>query len=292
MTLFLQQLINGVAIGAQYALWAVGFGLVYQILGVFNFSHGDAVVLPVYVAYSLLIAGVPFYAVVPLAVLLGALLAIVIERIACRPFLARGITFLAMIGPLAVAVIIRNFDTLAWGVDTKAFPIGLPGTGILIGGVRVSVASLINLSISCGVVGVFELFLRKSTTGQGILAVAQDRDTSALMGIPVSGTVALVYGLSGAVGVIGSLMYVANVQVLTVGMGFTITVKAFVAAVLGGIGTVRGAIFGGLLLGVSEALIVGFVSTQLSDAILYTVMVLFLLFRPYGIVGRRDTVKL
>ena len=288
----LQQIVNGLSIGSLYALWAVGFGLVYQVLGIFNFSHGDAVVFPVFVAYSLLVLGLPFAVVAPLVILLGALLAIAIERLACRPLLVRGFAFLGAIATLAVAIILRNVETLSWGVATLTFPYHLPQAAIVVGGVYVTAASLINMAIAILVVGGFELYLHRSRRGTGILAVAEDRDTAALMGVPVSASVALVYGLSGAVGVIGALTYVANVQALTVSMGFSITLKAFVAAVLGGMGTVRGAVFGGLLVGICEALIIGFVSTRLSDALLYTAMGLFLLFRPRGIIGRVETVKL
>jgi branched-chain amino acid transport system permease protein len=292
VTILLQQIINGISIGSLYALWAVGFGLVYQILGIFNFSHGDAVVFPVFVAYTLLLAGLPFAVVAPLAILLGAALAIGIERIGCRPLLSRGFSFLGVIATLAIAIILRNVETLSWGVATLTFPYQMPQGTIFIGSIRVTTAAILNIAIATIVVGAFELYLYRSRRGPGILAVAQDRETAAMMGVPVSKTVALVYGLSGAVGVIGALTYVANVQALTVNMGFTITLKAFVAAVLGGIGTVRGAVFGGLLVGICEALIIGFISTRLSEALLYTAMALFLLFRPHGIVGRVETVKL
>jgi branched-chain amino acid transport system permease protein len=292
MIFFAQQFINGLTIGSQYALWAVGFGLVYQVLGIYNFSHGDAVLLPVLVALSLLVAGVPFPAAAIIAVVLGAAISIVLERLTARPFIRRKMHFLAMVGPLAGAIILRNIDTLAWGSAAHPFPGVLPHVTVNLGGVLLQSSALANVAIAAIVVIAFQLYLTKTRTGQGILGLAQDRDTAALMGIPVDRTVAIVYGLSGAVGVIGALMFVENVQVINIGMGFAITLKAFVAAVIGGISSIQGAIVGGLCLGLLQALIVGYVNTQWTDAVVYTTMACFLLLRPKGIIGRSLTTKL
>jgi branched-chain amino acid transport system permease protein len=289
---FLQQLINGISTGSQYALWTVGYGLVYQVLGLFNFAHGDTVVLPVYVCLTLVMTGVPFAIAAIAAILLGGAIAIGIERFAYRPLLRRNQSFLGFVAALAAAVLLESIEGIIWGTDTRSFPQAIPQTSFLIGGLRISSGAIINLGVAVTIVFLFELYLRKFRSGQAILAVAQDRSTAPLMGISVNRVVALVYGLSGAVGVIGSLLYITNVQSLQTGLGFSITLRAFIAAVLGGIGSVEGALLGGLALGVAESMIIGYLTTQYLNAILFTALGLFLVFRPTGLIGRREVAKL
>lgn len=292
MKTFFQQLVNGAAIGSQYAIWAVGYGLVYQVLGLFNFAHGDSVILPVFVAVTLILSGVPVIVAALAAVVLGAVVAVSIERAVFRPLLRRNQAFLGFVAALAIATVLRNIVSEVWGVTTRIFPAELPRRTFVIAEIRVTSASIINLSVAVVVVGLFQLYLRYFRSGQAILAVAQDREAAAMMGIPVDRIIALVYGLSGAIGVVGALLYVANVKVLTAGIGFSITLRAFIATVLGGIGTVKGAVAGGLLLGIAEAMIISYVTTQLLNALLFTLLALFLVFRPNGLMGRKITVKL
>lgn len=293
MKLFIQQLVNGLGVGAQYALWTVGYGLVYQVLGLMHFAHGDTLIFAAFVAFTLVTSGVPFLLASVIAMAVGAVLAVAIERTVYRPLLKRGEMFLAFVGALAAAFILRNIIQLIWGNQTRVFPQdALPRSTWVLFDIRISSLSLINLACALVVVAAFQAYLRYTKSGQAIIAVAQDRDTAAMMGIPVNRIVALVYALSGAIGVIGVMLYVANFSSLTVGLGFSITLKAFIAAIIGGIGSVRGAVLGGLLLGVLEAMIGTYVSTLMLNAILFTALGLFLVFRPSGLVGRREEVKL
>ncbi len=289
---FIQQLVYGLGVGGQYALWAVGYGLVYQVLGLMHFAHGDTLIFGVFVAWALLTIGTPFALAVVIAMAVAALLAVVIERTVYRPLVRRNQVFLAFVGALGAAFVLRNVVTMIWGVDTHVFPGGLLPTFTLdVAGVQIPGVAVMNLGVALGAVALFQLYLKHARNGQAILAVAQSRETAALMGIPVGRIIALVYALSGALGLLGAMLYVADAQAVTVALGFTITLKAFIAAIIGGIRSIRGAVVGGLVLGVLETMIAGYVSTLLLNAIVFSVLMALLLFMPYGILGRKVTAR-
>jgi len=292
VTDFIQQVVNGLGAGGQYALWAVGYGLVYQVLGLMHFAHGDTLIFATFVCYALLTAGVPFIPALILAMAAGAAVSVMIEKGVYRPLYARGHLFLAFVGALGAAYVLRNIDMLTWGVQTKVFPYSFSAGNIDLGGVTIPAMTLLNLGCAIGVIVAFELFLAKTRYGQAIVALAQDRGAAALMGIKVGTVVALVYALSGAIGVLGSVLYVSETHTIQISLGFTITLKAFIAAIIGGIGSVRGALSGGLVLGVTEALIQGYISTLMVDAILFAILITFLIIRPTGIGGRADLARL
>ncbi|MEU8251453.1 branched-chain amino acid ABC transporter permease [Nonomuraea sp. NPDC048916] len=293
MTYFLQQLVNGLSIGAQYSLWCVGYGLVYQVLGLMHFAHGDTLIFAAFFAAGLLAMGVPFWLVVIVAMALAAVLAIGVERGVYRPLMSRKQLFMAFIAAMAAGFILRNLVQLIWGVQPRTFPEGLlPSGSIDLGDVRIGHLAIMNFVVAVAIVVGFQLFLSRSRHGQAIVAVSQDRSTAELMGIKVNQIVALVYGLSGAIGMVGVFMYITNFRTITIGLGFVITLKAFIAAIIGGIGKIRGAILGGMVLGVLEAMVSAYLSTTLLEAIVVLCLVAFLIVRPNGIVGIRESVKL
>jgi branched-chain amino acid transport system permease protein len=250
-------------------------------------------VFAAFVALTLFAVGVPIGVVLVAAMLLAAVLAIGIERGVYRPLMSRRQVFMAFIAAMAAGYVLRNIVQLFWGVEPRVFPENmLPASGFAIGDIRIGWIAVINFVTALAVVVAFQSYLKRSKTGQAITAVAQDRSTAELMGIPVNRIVAIVYGLSGAIGMLGLFMYVANFRTITIALGFAITLKAFIAAIIGGIGSIRGAMLGGLTLGVLEALVAGYVSTLLMDGIVILILVGFLLVRPHGIVGTKETVKL
>jgi branched-chain amino acid transport system permease protein len=288
MRTLIQQLINGLGIGSRIALWAIGYGLVYQVIGLFHFAHGDTIVFAAFVGYGLTTLGVPVYAAALLAVVVGALVAVGIERAVYRPLVTRGQMFLGFVGALAVAMVLRNIATLVWGVDTKIYDAGLmPSFSFNVAGIRLAGSTIVNLGCALLVVTLADLYLRKTRQGQAIEAMAADRDTAALMGIPLGRTVRVVYAVSSAVGVIGVLLLISETRTLTVGMGFAITVKAFIGSLLGGLGSIWGALLGGLLLGFGEAMIGTYISTVWTDGILFGLVAILLVVRPRGLLGRR-----
>lgn len=292
MELLFQQLVNGLAVGSQYALWAVGYGLVYQVLGLMHFAHGDTIVFAGLVAFTLTVAGVPFWLAVIAAAIVGAVIAILIEKFAYAPLMARKQTFLAFVAALGAAYILRNVGTAVWGVETQVFPADiLPDPVAVIGGVSIRLFPIISLGIAIAVVVAFQLYLDRARGGHAIRAVAQDREVAALMGISAARVVAMIYALSAAVGVLGLALYVGNTRTLTVGLGFAITLKAFVAVVIGGMGSIRGTVAAGIAIGVLEAMVATYISTRAVDLVVFVLLILALIIRPQGFAGRTTALR-
>jgi branched-chain amino acid transport system permease protein len=293
MRLLIQQIINGLSIGSEYALWTVGYGLVYQVLGLMHFAHGNTLLLCGYIAFAFVVTlSMPFWAATLLCIVAGAILAMIVERSVYRPLVARNDNTSAFIAALGAAYILANIATLGWGRLPLVFPAVFPQTFFTVGGITTSTTPFLVLAVTLVVVGAFLTFLRRTKLGQAIVLVGQDRAVSSLMGIPVPRVVTLVYALSGAIGVIGALLFLYTNRSLDSTVGFYITWKAFVAAIVGGIGRIEGAVLGGLILGLLETLIITYVSDVFEDAIVFSILAAILVIRPAGLFGRRELVKL
>jgi len=278
----LQQLINGVALGAIYALIALGFALIFSVLRMMNFAHGDTYMVGVFVIFGSLQGGVP----PPLAVLLGAataaLLAALVERIAYRP-LRSSHPMMPIMTALAAAIVLRQVVVLVWGVQTLPFPQLLP-VPFNIGVLQISGTQAITLAVAIGCALVFRLFLNRTKWGRAIVLMRQDLEVARLMGIPVDAVVTLVYALAGLLGVIGGTLYATNYGVIDTQMGINGTVNGFIAAVLGGLGGLEAAVVGGLLLGIIQQLTAAFISSSWQTAVSFAILILVLLVRPNGLV--------
>ena len=293
MEYLVQQLVNGTGVGAQYALWCVGYGMVYQVLGLMHFAHGDTLVFSAFTGVTFMVLGAPFWVAMALAVMVAVVLAISIERFIYRPLISRELVFMAFVAAMAAGFVIRNLAQIGWGVQPRGFDEGiLPSGSWDVAGVRIGYLPVLNLVVAIVVVVAFERFLHHSRHGQAILAVSQDRSTAELMGINVNRVIALVYGLSATIGMTGLLLYIANFRTLTIGLGFAITLKAFIAAIIGGIGSIRAALLGGMVLGITESMVSAYLSSTLMDATVFGLLVVFILVRPNGILGHRAQVKL
>lgn len=287
MTVFLQQVLNGLGAGSQYALWAVGYGLVYQVLGLMHFAHGDVLGFALFAFFTLLVTqSLPLAVAVGAVLVIGAVLSAGVWYTSYKPLVTRGHTAGAFTAALGMALVLRNAIERLWGPGTFAFPDLLPSTVYDVGGVRVSVVPLLSLGVALVVVVAFELFLRRTRQGQGIVALAQDRGAASLMGINVGAATAVVYALSGLIGMVGAVLFVANYHAVTISVGFVITLKAFIAAVIGGLSSLRAAVVGGLLLGIGESLLAAYVTTTYRDALVFTILTVVLVLRPNGLFGR------
>lgn len=292
MRLLVQQILNGAGAGSQYALWAVGYGLVYQVLGLMHFAHGDVLGLALFIFFTLLMTHSWPLAVAVLAVLvIGALLSSAVWYTTYKPLVVRGQSAGAFTAALGAALVIRNAIEQIWGPGTKAFTEIIPSSVFDVGGVKVSLVPLASLAIALVVVGLFDAFLLRTRYGQGVTALAQDRGAAALMGINVGRTTAMVYALSGLIGVVGGVLFVANYRAVAIGVGFVITLKAFIAAIIGGMNSLKGAVIGGVLLGVTESLLAAYVTTTYRDALVFTLLVVMLVLRPNGLFGRAPSLK-
>jgi branched-chain amino acid transport system permease protein len=284
-----KQLLNGLAAGSIYALVAVGYNMVYGILELINFAHGDIYMFGTFIALSLLLEHVPIILAVLLACIVGGLIGVLVERVAYRP-VRNAPRVVPMISAVGAALVLRNVAQLVWGTETMPFPDLFPTSMIRMGDIEINSLQLIILALALSLTGIFALIVRKTRIGKATRSVAQDIPASKLMGIEVNRVIQFVYFAGGFLGVAGGILF-SMYYAVWIGMGFLGTMKAWMACVIGGIGSLRGALVGGLLLGVAEALISGLISSAYRDAVSYAIVMVVLVVRPMGIFGRQVTEK-
>jgi branched-chain amino acid transport system permease protein len=277
----LQQLLNGIMTGSIYALVGLGLTMTFGLLDILNFAHGQMLMLGAYATFFLVQAGVPFLPAVVLAMGGVALLGAVMERVFFRPVRATPIN--GLIVSIGLIAVIENVALLAWGADPKEVRPPLLGA-VQVGGVSLILQRVLVLLITLGLIALFSLFLRSSTLGKWIRATAQNREAAALMGIPTDRVIAVSFALGSALaaacgGLLATLFpfdpFVGEVPVL----------KGVMVIILGGLGSPAGAILGGLLLGVTEALGAGLISSAFRDGFGFVILILALLWRPQGLLA-------
>jgi len=295
-----QQLANGIAWGSIYALIALGYTMVYGILRLINFAHGDVYMVGAFAAYFLALwtgaGGVNASPLAAVLVLLGAMLfcailGMAIEFFAYRP-VRRSSRITALITAIGVSLLLENVGLRVFGADPKFFPqliaprrIELPG-GVLVTNHQITVV-VVSILLMIGLT----LFVQRTRTGKAMRAVSFNRDAASLMGIPVNRIITITFAIGSALAAAaGVLVGLTNPKIEPL-MGIMPGIKAFVAAVLGGIGSVPGAVIGGLLMGVSEYLVVGYVSSTYRDGIAFVILILVLLIKPAGLLGRNVAEK-
>jgi branched-chain amino acid transport system permease protein len=280
-----QQILNGLAIGAVYTLIALGLTVVFGILGIAHFAHGSVAMLGGYLTFAVMERwGLPFFVSMALAMIAGALAGLLIERLAYRP--VRDAPHInAFIIALGLTMMVEGFNLLAFGADQVV--IQTPYRAVFnVGGIAVAELRVIVIVTALSLIGITALLIRKTKTGKAIRAVAQNRNAAILMGVNVERISQVVFGISSALGVaagalIGALLAIAP------GVGESLAVKGFAVLILGGLGSVPGAVLGGVILGVSEAMAAGFISSAYKDVIAFLVMIGVLLLRPEGLLGKR-----
>ena len=290
---FINYLINGISLGSVYAIIALGYTMVYGIAKMLNFAHGDVIMIGSYVVFVTVgTVGLPPMAGVLLAVAVCTLLGMTIERIAYKPL--RGASPLAvLITAIGVSYLLQNVALLIFGADTKSFTsvVTLPAIKLAGGEMTITGETIVTI-LSCIVIMIgLTAFINKSKAGQAMLAVSEDRGAATLMGINVNGTIALTFAIGSALAAIAGVLLCSAYPSLTPYTGSMPGIKAFVAAVFGGIGSIPGAFIGGILLGVIEILSKAYISSQMSDAIVFSVLIIVLLVKPTGILGKKINEK-
>ena len=290
---FINYLINGISLGSVYAITALGYTMVYGIAKMLNFAHGDVIMIGSYVVFvTVSTMGLPPMAGVLLAVAVCTLLGMTIERIAYKPL--RGASPLAvLITAIGVSYLLQNVALLIFGADTKSFTsvVTLPAIKLAGGEMTITGETIVTI-LSCIVIMIgLTAFINKSKAGQAMLAVSEDRGAATLMGINVNGTIALTFAIGSALAAIAGVLLCSAYPSLTPYTGSMPGIKAFVAAVFGGIGSIPGAFIGGILLGVIEILSKAYISSQMSDAIVFSVLIIVLLVKPTGILGKKINEK-
>ncbi len=301
MQFFFEQLINGLAVGGIYALIALGYTMVYGVMRLINFAHGDLFTIGAYLGLTVLTSVAvtaylgPFLGVILLLMIIMCMVGVVgvmLERVAYRP-VRQADRLSAVVSALGASIFLSNLVMLIWGPRFRVYPDDiLPRITLNILGLDVPLMRILVLLVSLILMGILYYFVQKTKTGTAIRAVAIDHGASRLMGINVNRIISLVFligpALGGAAGVMVGLYY----GQINFTMGWAFGLKAFIAAVLGGIGNIPGAMIGGLLLGVIEALGAAYISTAWKDGIAFIVLILILIFRPTGILGERVADKI
>ena len=290
---FINYLINGVSLGSVYAIIALGYTMVYGIAKMLNFAHGDIIMIGSYFVFVTVSSmGLPPVLGVLLAVAACTLLGVVIERVAYKP-LRNASPLAVLITAIGVSYLLQNVALLIFGADTKSFTsvVKIPALKLAGGQLNITGETIATI-LSCIVIMVCLMaFINRTRAGQAMLAVSEDKGAATLMGINVNGTIALTFAIGSALAAIAGVLLCSAYPSLTPYTGSMPGIKAFVAAVFGGIGSIPGAFIGGVLLGVIEILSKAYISSQLSDAIVFSVLIIVLLVKPTGILGKKISEK-
>lgn len=290
MSYLVQQIINGLAVGSIYALIAVGYNLVYGILGLINFAHGDVYMMGTFIVFGMMTQGVPFYLAVLGGIAAGAVMGLLIERFAYRPM--RNANRIApTVSAVGAALVLDNIALRIWGPSTQRFDTPLPQNVYRWFGVTITSMHLIVFGVAAILATLLYVLVTRTQWGRMVRAIRDDLPTAELMGLPVNRLVASVYAWGSVLGVVAGVLYGAYYHSIFVSMGFQGTLFAFTAAVIGGIGNITGSFVGGLLLGLIQAIGVAYFSSGYINAITFAALILILIVRPYGLMGKAQLAR-
>jgi branched-chain amino acid transport system permease protein len=300
---FVDQLINGITLGATYGLIAIGYTMVYGIIGMINFAHGEIFMIGAFISIiSFLVLGAMGITWVPLAILIVLLVAMALtafygwtlERIAYRP-LRRSPRLAALITAIGMSIFLQNYVQLLQSARIKPMqPVVSGGIELMREGdyvVHFSYLQILIIVLTVVLMAVFTLVITRTSLGRAQRACEQDRDMAALLGINVDRTISLTFVMGAMLAAVAGLIFLMNYGVIDFFIGFLAGIKAFTAAVLGGIGSIPGAMLGGLLIGLIEAFWSGYFTVEYKDVAAFAILVLVLIFRPTGLLGRPDIEK-
>lgn len=287
---FISYLINGISLGSVYAIIALGYTMVYGIAKMLNFAHGDVIMVGGYVVLTLVTSmGLNPLLAIGASVVVCTVLGVAIERVAYRPLRNAASPLAVLITAIGVSYLLQNVALLIFGANTKSFTsvVGVPALVLAGGQLTISGETMVTIAACIVIMIGLTLFIKKSRAGQAMLAVSEDKGAAQLMGINVNGTIALTFAIGSALAAIAGVLLCSAYPSLTPYTGAMPGIKAFVAAVFGGIGSIPGALIGGILLGVIEILGKAYISSQMADAIVFAVLIVVLLVKPTGILGKQ-----
>ena len=289
--LFISQLINGLQLGSIYALVALGYSMVYGIIMLLNFAHGDIIMVGGYIAMLIITAGISPAIAVVAAIVGCAVLAMVIEKIAYKP-LRSAPRISLLITAIGVSMLLQNLAQLIFSANAQSFPSSsiITVQNISLGSTQISVTAIVTIAVSI-ISMVLLTLLQKTRMGKAMRAVSEDMSAAQLMGINVNRTVSFTFAVGSVLAGIGSILYCCRYPVLTPTIGSMLGLKAFVAAVLGGIGSIPGAMIGGFAIGLAEVLVTSLGLSEWADGIVFAILIVVLLFRPTGFMGRSMSEK-
>ncbi|MFR1759770.1 MAG: branched-chain amino acid ABC transporter permease [Christensenellaceae bacterium] len=287
MTHFIQTLISSLSLGSIYALIALGYTMVYGIAKMLNFAHGDIIMVG---AYTVIVAafqlGMPPALAALMSILVCVLLGVLIERLAYKP-LRQAPPLSVLITAIGVSYLLQNLALIIFGSEQKAFPALITLPELHLGAVVVDGITLVTLAATAVIMVGLTLFINKTRIGKALRAVSEDKEAAELMGISTNKTITLTFAIGSALAAVASIFYGATYIYIKPTTGAMPGIKAFTAAVFGGIGSIPGAMLGGILLGMIEQFSKTYISTLWSDAIVFGVLVLVLVVKPTGLLGRQ-----
>ena len=288
---FIEQLINGLRTGSIYALIAIGYTMVYGIAKMINFAHGDIIMVGAYALYfSISVLGLPVPVALVITVIVCAVLGVVIEKVAYKP-LRSAPPLAVLITAMGMSFFLQSASLLIFGSTPIPFQSVIPNVNISVGPVVISSITVVTLIVTAIAMILLTLFVNKTKMGSAMRAVSEDKGAAELMGINVNSTISLTFAIGSALAAVAGVLYICQYQSMKPTLGALPGIKAFVAAVLGGIGSIPGAMLGGILLGLIESVSKAYISTELADAIVFGVLIVVLLFRPSGLLGKKKIVK-
>ncbi|MGI6265311.1 MAG: branched-chain amino acid ABC transporter permease [Acutalibacteraceae bacterium] len=290
---FLSNVINGLSLGSVYAIIALGYTMVYGIAKMLNFAHGDVIMVGAYIAYvSMVSLGLPSLVAVFLAMVVCTFLGIVIERLAYKP-LRQASSLAVLITAIGVSYFLQNAALLIWKSDPKTFSsiVHFGSLSLFDGQLIITAESIVTILVSVLIMVGLTLFTKKSKIGKAMRAVSEDKGAAELMGINVNVTISVTFAIGSALAAIAGALLCSAYPILVPTTGSMPGIKAFTAAVFGGIGSIPGAMVGGLLLGLIEIFSKAYVSMELSDAIVFAVLIVVLLVKPTGLLGKKISEK-
>ena len=292
MSSFFSYLIAGISLGGIYALIALGYTMVYGIAKKLNFAHGDVIMIGGYVAFTAISTwGKPVWIAVPCAIIACIILGVVIEKVAYKPL--RSATPLAvLITAIGVSYLLQNVALLIFGSQARNFTSVVPDDfSVSLGDINISGETVVTILASVAIMVALTLFVNHTKSGKAMQAVSEDRGAAQLMGINVNRTISLTFAIGSALAGVASVLLCSTYPQISPYTGAMPGIKAFTAAVFGGIGSIPGAMIGGVVLGVIENLSKAYISSELSDAIVFAVLIIVLLVKPTGLLGKKINEK-
>ncbi len=286
MSIFISQLINGLQSGSVYALVALGYSMVYGIIMLLNFAHGDIIMVGAYVAWLAMTSlSLPPIVAALLAVVASTLLGVVVEKVAYKP-LRSSPRISLLITAIGISYLLENLAQLIFGAGAKKVPAIIDAAPVSIFGQTVSVTAIVTIVVTVVSMVLLTLLVQKTKLGKAMRAVSEDMGAARLMGINVNTTISFTFAVGSALAGIGSVLYCCAYPQASPVMGSMLGLKAFVAAVLGGIGSIPGAMLGGFVIGLAEALVSAVGLSVWKDGVVFAILIVVLLFKPTGFLGR------
>lgn len=285
MNQFFMQFINGLNIGSIYALIALGYTMVYGIAKLINFAHGDVIMVGAYISFISMKFGLPWWLAVIISIVACAILGVVMEKVAYKP-LRNASRISLLITAIGISYLLQNLFQLIFGANPQPYHAFITLPALNLGGISIQANYYITFSVSVVLMILLTLFVNKTTMGKALRAVSEDEGAAKLMGINVDTTISLTFAIGCALAAIAGILYANCYPMINPTLGSLPGIKAFIAAVLGGIGSIPGAVIGAFILGMVEAMTKAYISSQLTDTIVFAILILMLVFKPAGILGK------